>query len=131
MAAVVASGHKAYQFTAGRRMDGVSSLCLLLCLINQLRYPETDAVILRASPIPDPATQRKATNSRDPNNPHESTPRRPSLFETRHVSRNSNSGNNYPTSSSHTMLNDPVSIVLFSWIENSGTLLMHDVVDRS
>ncbi|GKZ60421.1 hypothetical protein AnigIFM60653_010268 [Aspergillus niger] len=42
-------------------------------------------------PIPDPATQRKATNSRDPNNPHETTPRRPSLFETRHVSRNSNS----------------------------------------
>ncbi|RAK99389.1 uncharacterized protein BO80DRAFT_426643 [Aspergillus ibericus CBS 121593] len=40
-------------------------------------------------PIPDPATQRKITNPRDPNNPHETTPRRPSIFETRHISRGS------------------------------------------
>lgn len=45
------------------------------------------------SPIPDPVTQRKPTNSRDNNNQNETTPnRRPSLFETRHVSRGSNSG---------------------------------------
>ncbi|KAE8423859.1 hypothetical protein BDV36DRAFT_278867 [Aspergillus pseudocaelatus] len=42
-------------------------------------------------PIPDPTTQRKTTGPRDPNNPNETTPRRPSIFETRHVSRNSNS----------------------------------------
>ncbi|KAF7158294.1 hypothetical protein CNMCM5623_003063 [Aspergillus felis] len=42
-------------------------------------------------PIPDPTTQRKPTNSRDPTNPNETTPRRPSLFENRHISRNSNS----------------------------------------
>ncbi|KAL2006289.1 hypothetical protein VTN00DRAFT_9943 [Thermoascus crustaceus] len=44
-------------------------------------------------PIPDPATQRKPNNSRDhTNNQNETTPnRRPSLFETRHVSRGSNS----------------------------------------
>ncbi|RMJ21839.1 hypothetical protein PHISP_07287, partial [Aspergillus sp. HF37] len=41
-------------------------------------------------PIPDP---RKTTNPRDPANPNESTAsnRRPSLFESRHVSRGSNS----------------------------------------
>ncbi|PYH97548.1 hypothetical protein BO71DRAFT_447896 [Aspergillus ellipticus CBS 707.79] len=42
-------------------------------------------------PIPDPTTQRKTTNPRDPNNPTETTPRRPSLFETRHISRGSTS----------------------------------------
>ncbi|KAB8258797.1 hypothetical protein BDV32DRAFT_159808 [Aspergillus pseudonomiae] len=42
-------------------------------------------------PIPDPTTQRKTTGTRDPNNPNETTPRRPSIFEARHVSRNSNS----------------------------------------
>ncbi|GES64745.1 topoisomerase II-associated protein PAT1 [Aspergillus terreus] len=42
-------------------------------------------------PIPDPATQRKTTNPRDPNNPNDSTGRRPSIFESRHISRGSNS----------------------------------------
>ncbi|KAL1962898.1 hypothetical protein VTN77DRAFT_9076 [Rasamsonia byssochlamydoides] len=41
-------------------------------------------------PIPDPATQRKNANTRD-HNQNETTNRRPSLFETRHISRNSNS----------------------------------------
>ncbi|EAW12931.1 uncharacterized protein ACLA_013680 [Aspergillus clavatus NRRL 1] len=42
-------------------------------------------------PIPDSTVPRKPTNTRDPTNPNEATPRRPSLFETRHISRNSNS----------------------------------------
>ncbi|KAE8147932.1 hypothetical protein BDV25DRAFT_25579 [Aspergillus avenaceus] len=42
-------------------------------------------------PIPDPTTQRKTTAPRDPNNPNETTPRRSSIFESRHISRNSNS----------------------------------------
>ncbi|KAE8354394.1 hypothetical protein BDV28DRAFT_84854 [Aspergillus coremiiformis] len=42
-------------------------------------------------PIPDPTTQRKTTGPRDPNNPNETTPRRASIFETRHISRNSHS----------------------------------------
>ncbi|KAJ9366700.1 hypothetical protein DTO282E5_8601 [Paecilomyces variotii] len=73
------------------------------------RYHIDELLVLRASPlvtkpdklppieewmgpIPDPVTQRKPTNSRDNNNQIETTPnRRPSLFETRHVSRGSNS----------------------------------------
>ncbi|KAL1863329.1 hypothetical protein Plec18170_000163 [Paecilomyces lecythidis] len=43
------------------------------------------------SPIPDPVTQRKPTNSRDNNQNETTSNRRPSLFETRHVSRGSNS----------------------------------------
>ncbi|KAJ6112968.1 hypothetical protein N7512_008292 [Penicillium capsulatum] len=44
-------------------------------------------------PQPDPTTQRKQQNSRDPNNPSETTSnRRPSFFEARHISRGSNSG---------------------------------------
>ncbi|KAF5862768.1 hypothetical protein ETB97_011218 [Aspergillus alliaceus] len=42
-------------------------------------------------PIPDPTTQRKSTGPRDPSNPNETTPRRSSIFESRHISRNSNS----------------------------------------
>ena len=44
-------------------------------------------------PQPDPTTQRKQQNPRDPNNPPETTTnRRPSFFEARHISRSSNSG---------------------------------------
>ncbi|KAJ5107275.1 hypothetical protein N7456_003950 [Penicillium angulare] len=43
-------------------------------------------------PQPDPTTQRKQQNTRDPNNPNEApTNRRPSFFEARHISRGSNS----------------------------------------
>lgn len=44
-------------------------------------------------PQPDPTTQRKQSNTRDPTNPSETTTnRRPSFFEARHISRGSNSG---------------------------------------
>ena len=44
-------------------------------------------------PQPDPTTQRKQQNTRDPHNPSDTpTTRRPSLFEARHISRGSNSG---------------------------------------
>ncbi|KAA8650419.1 uncharacterized protein ATNIH1004_003105 [Aspergillus tanneri] len=42
-------------------------------------------------PIPDPTTQRKNTNSREPNSQNKTTPRRSSIFEARHISRGSNS----------------------------------------
>ncbi|RAH82275.1 hypothetical protein BO86DRAFT_86131 [Aspergillus japonicus CBS 114.51] len=56
-----------------------------------VRPPTLPPVDEWMGPIPDPTTQRKTSNSRESTNPNETTPRRPSLFDTRHMSRNSNS----------------------------------------
>ncbi|KAJ5246693.1 hypothetical protein N7468_001676 [Penicillium chermesinum] len=72
------------------------------------RYEIDELLFLRSSPLvakpaglppieewmpqPDPTTQRKQSNARDPNNPSETTThRRPSLFEARHIPRGSTS----------------------------------------
>lgn len=60
-----------------------------------LRIPiaKTDLITHLYRPQPDPTTQTKQRNPRDPNNPSETTTnRRPSFFEARHISRGSNSG---------------------------------------
>lgn len=63
-----------------------------------LRIPIASADLISPlyRPQPDPTTQTKQRNSRDSNNPSETTSnRRPSFFEARHISRGSNSGRSF------------------------------------
>ncbi|KAJ5629863.1 hypothetical protein N7528_003520 [Penicillium herquei] len=76
-------------------------------------------------PQPDPTTQRKQQNTRDPNNPSEpTTNRRPSFFEARHISRGSNSG---APSSEDIILGPPKTAFASSRIGGKGSF---DLTDR-